>query len=646
MPPESEKKNGSQQEKCPLLKKLLLQAQKRRAVVLAVVAGAGLVAAFLLLVWPWGLIAREKTAEQWLKEGLEAFKQQKYFLADRAFREALRLDPRHGDAAYYLGQLYDSCWRRREALKWYTQAFETEPALAAAAFNAGLIYGLNGSADMELASQEQAVTTNPAFAAAWFRLGEIYFERRQWAEAAEAYQHAIENPRVQLDRNLITERLAAATQHLATGELKGEHITGTPPTEAPPSDRLCTRCHADLGRTHKLKNDNPNGCLRCHAPHNPVMPPRLKTPAMNQCQVCHFEYSEEAIKFARGEGALIHMPLVNGHCTDCHREHKLGEKAVLRTSQRLLCFSCHPDTKGELNRHLQHPPYKNGYCTDCHNPHLSRQPALLQGPENKLCYLCHFVGTNIKELPVQHSPFKNGYCTSCHEPHSSNYQGLLRLEQLRLCYSCHFDREADLAKPYKHKPYAEGKCCDCHDPHAALTKGLLPARSQTEFCLKCHSREYVFGPNHHPVPEGLLCTACHHPHAGYARALLPKKSPDLCFDCHDFGWGKMGLLYFKRSKHGKLACTDCHGGTGLGFRFRTREEALRACLHCHPRYIGKTAQRGKKTCYLHPVGPPWEDWHKGGLLTCSSTCHNPHGTPYRCLLTARGDGLCLKCHKK
>lgn len=646
MPPESEKDARNPKEKVPFLKAILRRLREAKAfLIVALVAGALLIA-FLLLIWPWGLTAREKTAEQWLREGLAFFRQQRYFLADRAFREALRLDPHHGDAAYYLGQLYDSCWRRREALEWYTRAVETEPALSAAAFNRGLLYGLEGSTEMELASQKQAVETNPAFAAAWFRLGEIYFQRRQWADAAEAYQKAAANPNALVDRELIATRLAAASEHLARKKLAPEEKFTLPPQEPPPTDRLCTRCHTDAERQHKLKGDTTNGCLRCHAPHNPLMPPLLKRPAMNQCQVCHFEYSEDAIKFARKEGFTVHMPLVNGHCTDCHREHKLGEKSELRTSQRFLCFSCHPDFKGELNRHFQHPPYKNGYCTDCHNPHLSKELALLQGPQNKLCYLCHFVRTNIKELPVQHSPFKNGFCTSCHEPHSSNYRGLLRLQQLRLCYSCHFDREADLAKPYKHKPYAEGKCCDCHDPHAALTKGLLPARSQTEFCLKCHSREYVFGPNHHPVPDSLRCTACHHPHAGYARALLPKKSPDLCFDCHNFGWGKMGLVYFKRSKHGKLACTDCHGGIGLGFRFRTREEALRACLRCHPDYIGKTAKRGKKTCYLHPVGPPWQDWHNGGLLTCSSTCHNPHGTPYRCLLTAYGDGLCLKCHKE
>lgn len=614
-------------------------------------------AAALLFLWPFGLTAREKTAEQWILEGLEAFEKQDFFLADRAFKEALRLAPRDGDAAYYLGQLYDSCGRRSEAIMWYTKAALDEPALAAANFNLGLLYGLNKAPEMEIAAQRQAVETNLAFAAAWFRLGEIHYLQAEYAEAAKAYRAAKRNPNAVLDRKLLAERLTAIEVRSSMFKVQSFNEPQAsnlgprtpnlePPEKAPGSDLLCTRCYREATKVHNLKNDNTNGCIRCHAPHNPLFAPLLRIPKMSQCQVCHFEYSPDALKFARKEGAFVHVPLENGNCTDCHTEHALGEKSKPHPSERQLCFTCHPDYKGELKRPVKHPPYDHSFCTDCHNPHLSKYTGLLRGPQNQMCYNCHFVFSNVKQLPVQHSPFERGFCTSCHEPHAANYQALLHLEQLRLCYSCHFDREASLARPVKHKPYAEGKCCDCHDPHATQTKGLLPAASQSEFCLMCHDSSYVFGPIHHPVPEGLLCTRCHHPHAGFERALLPKKSPDLCLDCHDFGYGKMALTYYKRSKHGRLSCFDCHGGVGLGFRFETREVRLKVCLACHPGYTGKKAVRGKKTCYLHPVGSPWTDWTKGGLLTCSSTCHNPHGTPYRCLLTARGDGLCLKCHKE
>jgi predicted CXXCH cytochrome family protein len=613
--------------------------------VFTILAGAAiLVTAAVLFIWPFNLTAREKTAEQWIQEGLTAFKRQDYFQATRAFEAAIRLDPQDGHAPYYLGQVYDSCGRRKEASAWYAKALQNEPALAAASFNLGLLYGIQRAPEMELNLQQQAVVNNPLFAAAWLRVGELYYQREEWKKAVEAYTAAGRNPNAVVDRTLIKTRLSAAMDYLTLDWLPQTTEKLTLPDSSPGSDRLCVRCHNNPPAVHSLERDNTFDCLRCHAPHNPLYPPRLRIPEKNECQICHFEYSSSALKAARKEGALVHIPLINGNCRDCHLEHALGEKSALRINQRVLCFTCHPDYKNELTRPVKHPPYGNSFCTDCHNPHLSKHRGLLWGPQNQMCYNCHFAFKNITLLPVQHSPFEKGFCTSCHEPHASNYRGLLRTDQLRLCYSCHFDRDADLSKPVKHKPYAEGKCVDCHDPHATRTKGLLPAPSQTEFCLLCHSRAYVFGPKHHPAPEGLACTDCHSPHAGYLKALLPKKSPDLCFDCHTFGQGKMALTYYKRSKHGKLSCFECHGKEGFGFGFKTPEERLRVCLSCHPGYTERTRQKGSSKCYLHPVGPPWVDVNTNKLLTCSSTCHNPHGTAYRKLLTG-GDGLCLQCHK-
>lgn len=611
--------------------------------VFMVIAGAVVLSALVILfICRFGMPSREKTSEQWLEEGLNAFRKQDFFTAAHDFNEAARLDPTSGHAFYYLGQVYDSCGRRDEAKTCYTKALRCEPSLAAASFNLGLLYGLQRAPEMELAAQKQAISSDPAFAGAWFRMGELYYAQSEWADAAESYLSAGQNPNAVINRKLIEERLSEISNRLGTVKNMATEKEA-PPEEAPSNDRLCTRCHTDL--SHKLKKDNDNNCLRCHAPHNPLFAPKLKTPEKNQCQVCHFEYGPEAVKAARKEGALVHIPMVNGNCMDCHREHALGEKSGLRIDQRALCFTCHPDYNAELSRRVKHPPFANSYCTDCHNPHISKYPGLLWGPQRQMCYNCHFAFKNIGDLPVQHSPFKQGFCTSCHEPHASDHNGLLRINQMRLCYSCHFDRDADLAKPVRHKPYAEGRCCDCHDPHATQTKGLLPAPSQTEFCLRCHSRAYVFGPTHHPVPEGLACTKCHSPHAGFEKALLPKRSPDLCLDCHTFGNDKMALIYYKRSKHGKLSCFDCHGKEGFGFKFETLEEKLNVCLSCHPDFIGKVQLKKGKKYFVHPVGSPWTDINTGELLTCSSTCHNPHGTPYRKLLTGYGDGLCIKCHR-
>ncbi len=60
------------------------------------------------------------------------------------------------------------------------------------------------------------------------------------------------------------------------------------------------------------------------------------------------------------------------------------------------------------------------------------------------------------------------------------------------------------------------------------------------------------------------------------------------------------------------------------------------CYNCHPpETLGNS----------HPVGPEYRDPRRGTLLTCTSTCHDPHGGPYRGGLRFRpGGALCLQCH--
>jgi len=346
-----------------------------------------------------------------------------------------------------------------------------------------------------------------------------------------------------------------------------------------------------------------------------------------------------------------------GTCPNCRQEHELESRPPLRVERRFLCFSCHPDVKGETARPNQHPPYREGFCTDCHNPHLSPSPKLLQAEERFLCFNCHFAFSQVTALPVQHLPFARGLCTSCHEPHSSNYAALTKIGEQQLCYSCHFDRNADLAKPVKHPPYAEGRCTDCHNPHAAPAARLLRAASTQDLCFTCHSQSYVTGGSHHPVSSGIACVACHAPHAGMERALLPAASPTFCVDCHLFGKGSsaMAMKHYLASAHGRMdggSCLNCHGSAGRPFRFATAEEKLRVCLSCHQDISGMvisapgSGRRGSRVLYTHPVGRGYTDPLTGGMLTCSSTCHDPHGTPYKKMLTRRGDALCLTCHPK
>lgn len=675
-------------------------SRRSKLLILAVVALAVAgVAMFRLGPLRW-LVAGEMTAEDYLRDGLRAYNEMNFSLAVRSFQRAALLDPASGHPAYYLGQVYEASGRRREAIKFYSQALSLDPSLAAAYFNLAVLYGLEKAPELQEGELQQALDVAPDFAVAWYVLGEYYYGRGQGREAAGAYAQALRNPMARLD-------WAGLRQHLAetgggagagqegngnplpggpggrgkSGSPAGSAVSGElPPAGAGPgaarlaADRLCTRCHQarDIRQAHQavLSGDTPGAtaeaaaalatkgetnCLACHAPHNLVYPPLIRSPEKSRCQVCHFEYAGDSLAEARQAGNKIHAPAAAGNCTDCHQEHALGEKPRLRMEGQALCFTCHPDRKGETGRPEQHSPYAGGRCTDCHNPHLSRQEKLLRAPENELCLNCHFAFQEALTLPVQHKPFAMGYCTSCHEPHAANYSSLLKLIQQRLCYSCHFDRNADLAKPVKHPPYAEGRCTDCHSPHAAKTEKMLLAGSQRELCFKCHDREFVEGPEHHPAPGNLACASCHAPHAGQERALLPQRSSDFCFGCHLFGLPSRGVAmnYYLSSQHGQMqggSCLNCHNERKGGFKFGSPAEKISVCQSCHPEIgggmpVSSSSNRTGRVSYSHPVGGNAVDPNAGDTLTCSSTCHNPHGTPYKRMLTAKGDNLCLKCHQ-
>lgn len=668
-------------------------SRRSKLLILAIVALAVAgVAVFRFGPWRW-LVAGEMTAEDYLQQGLQAYQEMNFAMAVRSFQQAALLDPASGHPAYYLGQVYEASGRRREAIKFYTQAVRLDPSLAAARFNLAVLYGLEKAPELQEGELRQALEVAPDFAVAWYVLGEYYYGRGQSREAAGAYAQALRNPLARLDWTRLRQHLGeidAGVNQLGAGGQgsSGEAATpgqGSAPAEPLPemgagssparlaADRICTRCHQtrDMRPLHRaaFRDTGQAGdvqaavavggiegrCLTCHAPHNLVYPPLIRSPEKSRCQVCHFEYAGESLAGARQAGNKIHAPVAAGNCTDCHQEHELGERSRLRAEGQALCFTCHPDRKGETGRPEQHSPYARGACADCHNPHLSRQEKLLRAPEEELCLNCHFAFQEALTLPVQHKPFRLGFCTSCHEPHAADYRSLLRLNEQRLCYSCHFDRDADLAKPVKHRPYAEGRCTDCHSPHAARTERLLLADSQRALCYKCHDRGFIEGENHHPVPEGLSCTSCHSPHAGMERALLPQRSSDFCFGCHLFGLASKGIAmsYYLSSQHGKMdggSCLNCHNAQKGGFKFVSPAEKISVCLSCHSDIAASMAipsggRGGGRRTYSHPVGGRVIDPNKGGTLTCSSTCHNPHGTPYKHMLTARGDALCLKCHR-
>jgi len=76
-------------------------------------------------------------------------------------------------------------------------------------------------------------------------------------------------------------------------------------------------------------------------------------------------------------------------------------------------------------------------------------------------------------------------------------------------------------------------------------------------------------------------------------------------------------------------CNSCHDGLA--------KPTIQTCEKCHTKYkLGRS----------HPVGSGITDPNTNQTMTCTSTCHKPHGTGYKYQLPYKNNmELCLSCHK-
>ncbi len=115
-----------------------------------------------------------------------------------------------------------------------------------------------------------------------------------------------------------------------------------------------------------------------------------------------------------------------------------------------------------------------------------------------------------------------------------------------------------------------------------------------------------------------------------------------CFasDCHQ------DMLAMSRSfvhpPYAEGKCAPCHElpashPEGSGPHVAELRD-IEVCAECHPPDILGVS---------HPVDEDKTDPYAGGLMTCTSTCHDPHVAPYEHLLRyPPGGALCIKCHQE
>lgn len=317
----------------------------------------------------------------------------------------------------------------------------------------------------------------------------------------------------------------------------------------------------------------------------------LTMPSDQLCWTCHGDMG----KMLHYE--YPHSPFENGHCTDCHDPHASNHAALLKQDERDLCTTCHP-IGPELARKQVHPPVANRFCTDCHDPHASRYKGILVADQKDLCFRCHPTVAPLSLKAVQHQPFMNGECTSCHEPHGSDYMPLLKKPEPTLCYKCHPAIADSFSKPSHHPVGTAGlTCSDCHDPHGADYPGLVSATGN-DMCYRCHAST-IKASYERSAHKGTLCIRCHTPHGSDWAPILIKDNPDVCLQCHS-----------------AAAYDESSSST-----YRNN----------------------------HPVRPKHYDPAAKTGLTCTSTCHDPHGTAYTHMLRGYDypqDGQCLQCHTR
>ena len=143
----------------------------------------------------------------------------------------------------------------------------------------------------------------------------------------------------------------------------------------------------------------------------------------------------------------------------------------------------------------------------------------------------------------------------------------------------------------------------------------------------------------HPVEEDapdFECGLCHIGDDTLVPRIVIADVDEVCVDCHT---EQAELL--ASDVHADYECTRCHvlhDSVDPGLLTTTNPEL---CFECHP----------QSSYDAHPTRPEYWDFNADAPLTCTSTCHEPHGSTHPMMLRVpygeAGTGedyICLLCH--
>jgi tetratricopeptide (TPR) repeat protein len=130
-------------------------------------------------------------AADYLQRGRAALTAENYSDAIASFKEAVRLNPRYGEAFYGLGQAYEATGRDRLALDAYLDALSVQPTLGKAQARAGALYFERKDYAAAEAYLKRATDLLPGEKDSFYYLGEIYRMQGQCNASVKMFNKAL-----------------------------------------------------------------------------------------------------------------------------------------------------------------------------------------------------------------------------------------------------------------------------------------------------------------------------------------------------------------------------------------------------------------------------------------------------------------------
>jgi DmsE family decaheme c-type cytochrome len=225
------------------------------------------------------------------------------------------------------------------------------------------------------------------------------------------------------------------------------------------------------------------------------------------------------------------------------------------------------------------------------------------------CLKCHDADKEVPVLPLfatphasktlDRGPFAGDakQCETCHGASGEHAKRLRRGEERARAFA--FDPKVDpVAK-------IDESCLGCHaDSHRDDWEGGAHQRAEVS-CVGCHDVHARRDPMSDPLAQNQTCATCHRTQLADFRKISTHPLRD-----------------------GQMSCNSCHAphaARDAGGLLKS-ETTNQLCFDCHA---------DKRGPYLWEHAPVTED---------CSTCHTPHGSNHRALLTRSAPLLCQSCH--